>query len=110
MPKVTETLSKTCKPNNISKPPTASNANKLFLSYILIRPLITMEHDNNNIIIQNIGPNSSAITGKIKSVWASDILSLMTPTPGPFPIRPPDSYALKEYFIWSIFLRRLRSS
>ena len=50
-----------------------------------------MEQDNNNIKIQNIAPNSSAITGKIKSVWASDILFLIMPSPGPFPNNPPDS-------------------
>jgi len=65
IPKVTETLSKTCIPNNISNPPTANNENKLFLLYTLIKPLITIEQDNNNIKIQNIAPNSSAITGKI---------------------------------------------
>ena len=59
--------------------------------YTLIKPLITMEQDNNNIKIQNIAPNSSAITGKIKSVWASDILFLIMPFPGPFPNNPPDS-------------------
>lgn len=99
IPKVTETLSNTCIPNNINKPPTANRENKLFFTYTLINPLITIEHDNNNIKIQNIAPNSSAITGNIKSVCASDILFLMTPSPGPFPNKPPDSYAVKELFI-----------
>ena len=63
---------------------------------------LIINNDNNNIIIQNIAPNSSAITGKIKSVCASDILFFIMPSPGPFPKKPPDSYAEKEFFIWSM--------
>ena len=52
------------------------------------------------IIKQNTKPSSSPATAKIKSVFASGILSFKIPCPGPYPKIPPDWNALILKSIW----------
>ena len=39
--------------------------------------------------MQTMMPNSSAVTAKMKSVWASGRMRLTVPSPGPRPSQPP---------------------
>ena len=50
---------------------------------------------NKTIKEQKTNPSSSPATAKIKSVFASGILSFNIPWPGPLPNKPPDLKAFK---------------
>ena len=71
--------------------PAAATTEKISLDCLVwFKPLNTIVAIKITKDKQAIKPYSSAITGNIKSVCASDIVFFIIPSPGPFPSIPPD--------------------
>ena len=89
-------------PKQLARPPIAIIISSSSIFNKLSNERITNIKIRITIKQQTINPNSSPATAKIKSVFASGILSFSVPWPGPFPNHPPDLKAFKLWSIWSV--------
>ena len=52
--------------------------------------------------MQNRRPNSTPVTAKMKSVWASGSTRFTVPSPGPLPSQPPDTKLSTAVSTWNV--------
>ena len=78
-------------PNSMTRPAAAKRQNGSSLRSASSRPRSTMKANMPASTMQKSRPNSSPVTAKMKSVWASGRMRLNVPSPGPLPSQPPDT-------------------
>ena len=91
---------KAWRPNWVSRPVAARMTKRSVSASRRSIPRTTMNMKTAISRAQTIIPNSSPITAKTKSAWASGSTFLMRPSPGPVPISPPLPKASSATFTW----------